>query len=63
MARINKLGTPYLGLPTLEPDEVKRIKRYLKWRKLSAKAYLVYLLRKQREEMEKFIADQNNKPQ
>lgn len=47
MARTNKLGTPYLGLPALTPAEVKQIKRYLTKRKLSAKDLLVYLIRKE----------------
>jgi hypothetical protein len=55
MARTNKLGTPYLGLPTLKRDEVKLIKRYLAVRGLSAKEYMVFLLRQSKSEMLKHI--------
>lgn len=55
MARKNKLGTPYLGLPTLSLEEVKLIKRYLAKRSLSAKEYMVYLLRQRKDEMQKYL--------
>ncbi len=46
MARINKLGTPYLGLPTLSDEEIAETKAYIKDKGISAKELLVYLLRR-----------------
>lgn len=58
MARTNKLGTPYLGLPTLSVEEIRLIKKYLAVRGLSAKEYFVYLLRQRKDEMQKYLNDE-----
>ena len=44
MARPNKLGNSYLGL-SLEQEEEKKIKKYLKNKDQTAKQFLRFLIR------------------